>query len=314
MRDRIFAEMTPEWKDAYEAGIFTEFMEQRAPGHTVLGDIIYRKGLLDLKREVAESIARLDFFNDPRAYDKQQQLRAMSIAADAVIRFAERHAEKAESLSGAETNPRRKAELDRIAAVCRHVPAHAPRNFWEAIQAYWFTHLSVITELNTWDSFSPGHLDQHLYPFYRRDLDAATLTREEARELLGCFWVKFNNQPAPPKVGVTAVRVGKWGYVDVAGKMAINPQFDDADEFSEGLAAVRLGGGVPKPFRGLGGGGRYGYIHRDGKYVINPQFDEAGKFAAGLAAVKLGGRWGFIGKTGNFVINPQFDEAAAFSS
>jgi formate C-acetyltransferase len=210
MRDRIFAEMTPDWKDAYEAGIFTEFMEQRAPGHTVLGDIIYRKGLLDLKGEVAESLARLDFFNDPRAYDKQQQLRAMSIAADAVIRFAERHAEKAESLSGAETNPRRKAELDRIAAVCRHVPAHAPRNFWEAIQAYWFTHLSVITELNTWDSFSPGHLDQHLYPFYQCDLDAGTLTREEARELLGCFWVKFNNQPAPPKVGVTAAESGTY--------------------------------------------------------------------------------------------------------
>jgi len=210
MRDRMFAEMTPQWKDAYEAGIFTEFMEQRAPGHTVLGDIIYRKGLLDLKREVAESLARLDFFNDPRAYDKQQQLRAMSIAADAVIRFAGRHAEKAEELAAAETNPRRKAELEKIAAVCRHVPAHAPRTFWEAIQAYWFTHLSVITELNTWDSFNPGHLDQHLYPFYQRDLDSGTLTREQARELLGCFWVKFNNQPAPPKVGVTAAESGTY--------------------------------------------------------------------------------------------------------
>jgi formate C-acetyltransferase len=210
MRDRMFAEMTPEWKDAYAAGIFTEFMEQRAPGHTVLGDVIYRKGLLDLKREVAESLARLDFFNDPLAYDKQQQLRAMSIAADAVIRFAERHAEKAEELAAAVTNPRRRAELEKIAAVCRHVPAHAPRTFWEALQAYWFTHLSVITELNTWDSFSPGHLDQHLYPFYQRDLDAATLTREEARELLGCFWVKFNNQPAPPKVGVTAAESGTY--------------------------------------------------------------------------------------------------------
>jgi formate C-acetyltransferase len=230
MRDRMFAEMTPEWKDAYAAGIFTEFMEQRAPGHTVLGDIIYRKGLLDLQRDVAESLARLDFFNDPRAYDKQQQLRAMSIAADAVIRFAERHAEKAESQAAAETNPRRKAELEKIAAVCRHVPAHAPRNFWEAIQAYWFTHLGVITELNTWDSFSPGHLDQHLYPFYQRDLDSGTLTREEARELLGCFWVKFNNQPAPPKVGVTAAESGTYtdfcnintGGLNSDGSSAVN--------------------------------------------------------------------------------------------
>jgi formate C-acetyltransferase len=57
MRDCIFAEMTPEWKNAYESGVYTEFMEQRAPGHTVLGDVIYRKGLLDLKRDVAESVA-----------------------------------------------------------------------------------------------------------------------------------------------------------------------------------------------------------------------------------------------------------------
>jgi formate C-acetyltransferase len=62
MRDRIFAEMTPEWKDCYEAGMYTEFMEQRSPGHTVLGDVIYRKGLLDLKQDVAASLARLDWF------------------------------------------------------------------------------------------------------------------------------------------------------------------------------------------------------------------------------------------------------------
>jgi pyruvate formate-lyase/glycerol dehydratase family glycyl radical enzyme len=210
MRDRMFAEMTPEWKNAYEAGIFTEFMEQRAPGHTVLGDVIYRKGLLDLKQEVAESLARLDFFNDPLAYDKQQQLRGMEIAADAVIRFAERHAEKASQMAAVETDPRRKTELLKIADVCRQVPAHAPRDFWEALQAYWFTHLSVITELNTWDSFSPGHLDQNLFPFYHRDLEDGHLTREQARELLQCFWIKFNNQPAPPKVGVTAAESGTY--------------------------------------------------------------------------------------------------------
>lgn len=210
MRDRMFAEMTPSWRAAYEAGVYTEFMEQRAPGHTVLGDVIYRKGLLDLQREVAESAARLDFLNDPRAYDKAQQLRAMSIAADAVIAFATRHAELATEMAATEADPARRAELEQIAEVCRRVPAHAPRNFREALQAYWFTHLAVITELNTWDSFNPGHLDQHLYPFYARDLAAGTLTRESARELLECFWVKFNNQPAPPKVGVTAAESGTY--------------------------------------------------------------------------------------------------------
>jgi formate C-acetyltransferase len=88
--------------------------------------------------------------------------------------------------------------------VCSHVPAHAPADFWEALQYYWFVHLGVTTELNTWDAFSPGHLDQHLAPFYEKGIADGTLTRGAAEELLQCFWIKFNNQPAPPKVGVTA--------------------------------------------------------------------------------------------------------------
>jgi formate C-acetyltransferase len=90
------------------------------------------------------------------------------------------------------------------------VPAHAPRDFWEALQYYWFVHLGVTTELNTWDSFCPGHLDRHLYPFYKRQLQEHSLTREQAEELLQCLWIKFNNQPAPPKVGVTAAESGTY--------------------------------------------------------------------------------------------------------
>jgi formate C-acetyltransferase len=214
IRNLIFREMSQQWKDAYEAGIFTEFMEQRAPGHTALGDVIYGKGLLDLKSEVETSLSRLDFLNDPEAFPKQEELRAMGAAASAVIRFAERHAEKAEEMAAHESNPQRQDELRKIADICRHVPAHAPRDFWEALQAYWFTHLGVISELNTWDSFCPGRLDQHLYPFYEKGLADGTLTRDRAKELLECFWVKFNNQPAPPKVGVTAAESGT--YTDFA--------------------------------------------------------------------------------------------------
>ncbi|HWR36224.1 MAG TPA: trans-4-hydroxy-L-proline dehydratase [Clostridia bacterium] len=214
MRDLIFQEMTQEWKDAYEAGIFTEFMEQRAPGHTVLGDVIYRKGLLGLKADIQRAIEDLNFHQDPEAYDKEQELKAMAIAADAVIRMAERYAEKAEELAATEKNATRRSELEKISEVCRHVPAQAPRNFWECLQAYWFVHLGVVTELNTWDSFNPGRLDQHLDPFYRKDVSDGTVSREQARELLQCFWVKFNNQPAPPKVGVTAAESGT--YTDFA--------------------------------------------------------------------------------------------------
>jgi formate C-acetyltransferase len=204
IRDRIFSEMSETWKAAYEAGIYTEFMEQRAPGHTVLGDKIYRKGFLDLKADIEEAKQKLDYHNDPDAYRKQKQLEAMSICCDAIIRFAERYSEKARDMAQHETNTHRREELERIAEICSYVPAHTPRDFWEAVQAYWFVHLSVITELNTWDSFCPGHLDQHLFPFYKNGLQNGTLTREMAKELLECLWVKFNNQPAPPKVGVTA--------------------------------------------------------------------------------------------------------------
>jgi formate C-acetyltransferase len=204
LRDLIMREMTPEWKLAYEAGVFTEFMEQRAPGHTVLDDKIYHKGFLDLIAEIQDALEGLDFLTDPEAYEKREELRAMEIAAEAVILFAERHALKARELAEAEEDPARRQELLRIAQVSEHVPAHPPRDFWEAIQAYWFVHIGVITELNTWDAFNPGHLDQHLDPFYQKGLEEGTLTREFAEELLQCLWVKFNNHPAPPKVGITA--------------------------------------------------------------------------------------------------------------
>jgi formate C-acetyltransferase len=90
------------------------------------------------------------------------------------------------------------------------VPAHAPRNFHEAVQMYWFVHLGTITELNGWDAMNPGHFDQHLAPFYEKEIAAGTLTRNEAKELLSCFWIKVNNHPAPPKVGITARESGTY--------------------------------------------------------------------------------------------------------
>ena len=214
MRDAVFAQMAPAWIDAYDAGVFTEFMEQRAPGHTVLDGKIYGRGFVDFKAEIRRALDRLDFVEDPRAYDKREELRAMDVCADAIVRFAERHAERAREMAAVEPDELRRAELLRIAVVCSRVPAHAPRDFHEALQAYWFVHLGVITELNTWDAFNPGHLDQHLDPFYARGLADGSLTEDSARELLECFWIKFNNQPAPPKVGVTAAESGT--YTDFA--------------------------------------------------------------------------------------------------
>lgn len=214
IREKIFANMSPEWLDAYGAGVFTEFQEQRSPGHTVLGNKIYSQGLEDIKAEIKTALKNIDYFDDPKALDKKEQLQAMIIAADALIVFSRRHADKLKALAAKEKDAKRKTELLQIADICKRVPAQAPRTFWEALQYYWFVHVGVITELNPWDSFNPGRLDQHLYPFYKKDLAAGTLTKESVRELLCAFWIKFNNHPAPPKTGVTLKESNT--YVDFA--------------------------------------------------------------------------------------------------
>ncbi|MBF0443097.1 MAG: formate C-acetyltransferase/glycerol dehydratase family glycyl radical enzyme, partial [Oligoflexales bacterium] len=214
MRDKIFRELDDEWKNAYEAGIFTEFLEQRAPGHTVLGDKIYKMGLLDIKKQVEETIGGLDFFNDIEAYDKREELRAMSICIDALLLYAGRYEKLLLEMAKNEKDPERARQLNEMAEVVRSVPAHKPATFRQALQYYWFAHIGVITELNPWDSFNPGRLDQHLYPFYRKGLEDGSLTEESARELLSSFWVKFNNHPAPPKMGVTALESNT--YTDFA--------------------------------------------------------------------------------------------------
>ncbi len=210
MRERIFNHVPIEWSRAYEAGLFTEFMEQRAPGHTALDGKIYEKGMLDFKKEIQENIESLNFLNDPEATDKKEQLEGMAISCDAAVVFAYRHADLAEEQAKAEVNKKRKKELLKIAEVCRWVPAKAPRNFHEAIQMYWFVHIGTITELNGWDAMNPGHFDQHLAPFYEKEIAEETLTREDAKELLSCFWIKVNNHPAPPKVGITAKESGTY--------------------------------------------------------------------------------------------------------
>lgn len=203
-RDRIMEAMTPAWKKAYKAGVFTEFQEQRAPGHTVLGYKMFGTGFLDLKKEIEDSMQGLDFYNDPLAYDKQEELKAMDIACDAIIMYAARNAEELGRMAGTAKDEERKKELLEMKRICLKVPANAPETFHEMLQHYWFIHLGVVTELNPWDSFNPGRLDQHLYPVFSSDMQKGILTREKAYELLGCFWVKFNNHPSPPKMGVTA--------------------------------------------------------------------------------------------------------------
>ena len=214
IRYRILNSMSDEWKAAYECGIFTEFMEQRGPGHTVGSNKIYQKGFLDYQEDIRRAMDALDFVHDKDALHRKEELSAMSIACEAVMILGRRYEALAREMAAAETDPQWKADLLTIAENCAVVPAHKPQTFHQALQMYWFVHLAVTSELNPWDSYSPGRLDQHVYPFYRDDVAAGRLTRDQALELLECLWVKFNNQPAPPKVGVTLKESGT--YTDFA--------------------------------------------------------------------------------------------------
>lgn len=203
IKEKIFKSMTEEWITCYEAGIFTEFMEQRAPGHTAGDGKIYNNGFLDFKKQIQQSLNELDYKNDLKAFEKKSELEAMEICCDAIIIYGKRYAEYARALAAKSKDKNEKEELLLIAENCDIVPAKKPQNYHQALQMYWFVHVAVTTELNIWDAFSPGRLDQHLYPFYKRDIENGILSKERSRELLECFWIKFNNQPAPPKVGVT---------------------------------------------------------------------------------------------------------------
>ena len=204
IREDIFNSLPEEWQDAYTAGIFTEFQEQRAPGHTVCGEKIYKKGCIEFKKEIEETKKALNP-DSTDYYEKMNQLEAMDIVADALLIYSKRHAEKLLALAEIEHDSERKEELLQMAEICRNVPANAPKTFHEALQYYWFVHQGVVTELNPWDSFNPGRLDRHLYPFYKKDIEKGILTKQKAVELLQAFWIKFNNHPSPPKIGVTAL-------------------------------------------------------------------------------------------------------------
>ena len=231
IRERIFNSVPTEWISSYEAGIFTEFQEQRAPGHTVLGDKIYKKGFLDIKNDIQGVMKDVDSNRDPDTLMKLEELEAMDIAADALILYAERYSDLLMDAADEEKDPVRKNELSEMARICKHVPKHSPDTFWEALQFYWFVHLGVTTELNTWDSFNPGRLDQHLYPFYKKEITNGSLTEEKAREILQSFWIKFNNQPAPPKIGVTAQESAT--YTDFCTINIVGVKSDGSDASNE---------------------------------------------------------------------------------
>ena len=157
------------------------------PGYDV---ILMKKGMLDIQNEAREHLAKLDYAV-PEDLEKIYFYKAVIETAEGVIIYARRLAEHARELAKAEKDPARKAELEKIAEVNERVPAHAPRTFWEAIQAVWTIESLLVVEENQ-TGMSIGRVDQYMYPFYKADIEAGRLTPYEAFDLAGCMLIKMS--------------------------------------------------------------------------------------------------------------------------
>jgi len=171
--------------------IYIDRKAVRGPGELTAGfDLLLSEGINGIVKRIDKKKASLDPAG-PGNYPKIAYLRALRIAAQGIVTLAERYADEAERLAGNETDPQRKRELMKIAGNCRNVPANPPRTFYEAMQSVYLYHCCTFMEQNA-ASYNPGRMDQYLWPYYKADLAAGTITPDFAQELFDCLWVKFS--------------------------------------------------------------------------------------------------------------------------
>ncbi len=155
-------------------------------------EIVLQKGFSGIKAEAEERLAALDPDSPIDNTEKLPFLQALITVSDAIVLWANRHADLAEHLAQSESEPARKSELLQIAAVARRVPAYPAESFREAVQSQWFVQMFSRIEQKTGTVISNGRMDQYLYPYYKKDIDAGILTDQQAQELLECEWVAMS--------------------------------------------------------------------------------------------------------------------------
>jgi pyruvate-formate lyase len=211
---RILAECAEYWKDQAPGEVIKKTLLEAFPNDPILDYIeatlfnapvfeaansgslpdyhrVMAEGINGIRKRITDEIDRLDM-SVWGSYPKLEFYQAGLICCDAVIHWAGRYAKLAKELAESETNPARKRELEQIAETCEWVPANPPRTFREAVQSLWFIHLSTLLEASGAGGEAPARADQYLFPFYEEDLREGRMTRQDAAELLGCLWVKFN--------------------------------------------------------------------------------------------------------------------------
>lgn len=185
----LLPEDTKKIRDAY---VFTrDLFERNGYGHTAYqAEKLIRVGLKGLREEVESKYAQLDL-TQSGDFEKKLFYDGLLICFDAVANYARRYSDKALAMAEGEDRPERKAELLKIADVCRWVPENPARDIWEAMQVVEF--MQIVLQLETsGDSVSPGRIDQYLYPFYQKAMEEGTYSVSQIQELLDCMWVKFN--------------------------------------------------------------------------------------------------------------------------
>ena len=155
-------------------------------------EIVLNKGFSGIRAEIEEKIAKLDLFSPVDQTAKKSFLEAILIVCDAIVLWANRHADLAAEQAETETNEKRQAELEEIAEICRRVPEHPATNFREAVQAQWFTQMFSRAEQKTGTVISNGRMDQYLYPFYKKDIDEGLIDDERVQEIFECVWVAMS--------------------------------------------------------------------------------------------------------------------------
>ena len=153
-------------------------------------DVLFVKGFGGIIKEAREKIEALNEAV-PEEMDQITFYRSVILTSEGIIRYANRYADEAERMAEKEEDEKRRQELLRIAGNCRRVPEYPPRSFYEAMQFIWFTQIGGILSENPL-ALNPGRFDQYMYPYYRQDIDAGVIKKEDAQELIDALWLKYS--------------------------------------------------------------------------------------------------------------------------
>ncbi|HVN56590.1 MAG TPA: glycyl radical protein [Anaerolineaceae bacterium] len=190
--DRARATMPDDVWRAQEIGVIAGRGNITSGDGHIIVDIprVLAEGLEGVIERARQALAEIDATPSMDRLKSKAFLEGAVITCEAAIRFAQRFAEKAEELASATEDASWRADLLRVAEICRRVPEKPPSSFREAVQSAWFIHLITQIESNG-HSFSMGRFDQYTYPYFKADLQAGRITREQALELMEQLWLKL---------------------------------------------------------------------------------------------------------------------------